>query len=464
MKTRKHDLIVVGGGAGGTATALRAAQLGGKVALIEKNHLGGFCMNRGCIPFSHMAIASDYLHKISTLAREMGIEAGSPKLNLSVLNRRQDELIKGMREGIRGLLTKSSVNLISGDAQFVEPHTVIVAGQEFTAENIVIATGSKWASPRFEGRFRDRVFDGDYVLSLRKVSETLLIYSDNPFSLQAAQFLARNGATVYLVTTKRRLLYWESKTISSRITKILREQGIHVLTGTSVASCANKRNGLEVTVVSNGEEKAIVVDKLIYMKKVADFEELGLDRIGLQADDYLEVNERMETSVRGVYAVGDVAAPEQLHYSHLASAGGLVAAQNCMGRTSYLDHRSLPRILYTTPQIACIGLSPKDAKARGYKILTGMAPLNMNPFGMIMFQVYGLIELIADKDYGEILGINMIGDEVCEMAGEAVLAIQLEATVDDLASALFPHPTLSESLSEAARDCLGATLYIPQSG
>jgi dihydrolipoamide dehydrogenase len=169
----------------------------------------------------------------------------------------------------------------------------------------------------------------------------------------------------------------------------------------------------------------------------------------------------METPVQGIFAIGDVASPEKRHYSHLSSAGGIVAAENAMGLASVLDHRTLCRVLFTRPQVACVGLTGREAKQAGYEVVEGAAPLSMNPFGMIISQTEGLVEVVAEKKYGEVLGIHFIGEGASEMAGQAVLAIQMEATLEDLSRAIFPHPTLSESLAEAARECLGRSIFLP---
>jgi dihydrolipoamide dehydrogenase len=184
--------------------------------------------------------------------------------------------------------------------------------------------------------------------------------------------------------------------------------------------------------------------------------------VGLDEKSYfIKVNERMETRVAGIYAIGDLAADETRHYSHLSSTGGIVAAENAMGMESFFDHRTIARVVFTQPQVACVGLTAKEAKEAGYDVATGAAPLSMNPFGMIISQNEGIVEVVAEKKYGEILGINFIGQGACEMAGQAVLAIQMEATLEEIAKATFPHPTLSESLAEAARECLGRPIYLP---
>jgi dihydrolipoamide dehydrogenase len=175
----------------------------------------------------------------------------------------------------------------------------------------------------------------------------------------------------------------------------------------------------------------------------------------------MAVDERMATGVDGIYAIGDIAAPETRQYSHMASEGGIIAAENIAGLDSSFDNRTVTRVLFTQPQVACVGLTGKDAKKRGYDVVTGSAPLSMNTFGMLVSQNNGVVEVVAEKRYGEILGIHLIGEGASEMAGQAVLAIQMEATLEELARSTFPHPTLSESIAEAARECLGRPIFLP---
>jgi dihydrolipoamide dehydrogenase len=206
----------------------------------------------------------------------------------------------------------------------------------------------------------------------------------------------------------------------------------------------------------------MTVDRIITIRRRARLQGLGLASLGLdEKADFIQVNERMETGVEAVYAIGDATAPEEKHFSHLASSGGVVAAENAMGKDRTLDPRTLVRVVYTHPQVACVGLTSREAKQAGYDVVTGSAPLSMNPFGMIMAESEGLVEVVADKTYGEILGTHMIGHGAAEMVGQGVLAVQMEATLDELARTPFPHPTLSESVAEAAREALGWPLYLP---
>ncbi|MBM3302783.1 MAG: dihydrolipoamide dehydrogenase, partial [Deltaproteobacteria bacterium] len=210
------------------------------------------------------------------------------------------------------------------------------------------------------------------------------------------------------------------------------------------------------------KDEVFYVDALMTLQRRAELSGLGLETVGL--DDqvgFLDVNERMETTAADIYAIGDLAAPPGKHYSHLASAGGIVAGENAMGLKSGLNHRNMARVVFTRPQVACVGLTSKEAKEAGYEVVEGAAPLSMNPLGMVLGQNEGMVEVVADTKYGEILGVHMIGEGVAEMAGIGILALQVEVTLEELGRTTFPHPTLSESLAEAARDALGRAMYLP---
>jgi dihydrolipoamide dehydrogenase len=325
-----------------------------------------------------------------------------------------------------------------------------------------LATGGRWAKPDFPGADSEGVINGDEFLGLDELPKRAFLCGCSPWVLEIAQFLRSFGSEVHLATEDKTILPDESKTITSRLRKALSSNGIAVRTRTNIVAVTKKKDGLHVEVSSKGGKETLVVDKLIHADRVAALKDLGLKNVHLDEDaPHLKVNERLETNAKGVYAIGDVTGPPARHYSHLSSEGGIVAAENAMGQTATMNPMTFTRVLFTHPQVACVGMTPKEAKSAGHEVQVGAAPLSMNPFGMIIADTEGIVEVVADKRYGEILGIHFIGRDAADMAGQAVLAIQMEATLEDLARAVFPHPTLSESLSEAAKDALGRAIYLP---
>jgi dihydrolipoamide dehydrogenase len=456
-----YDVIVLGGGAGGVAAAVRAAQLGGKVAVVEDKFLGGLCMNRGCVPFGHMLAASHILGSLD-LGKEMGIGCSSLKTDFAALMERQNELVAFMRKGVQGILNKHKITLIRGNGRIGAPGKVGVDGNTLSFKKLILASGSQWLKPEIPNNELPGVVNSDYLLTAKSLPETCLILGHGPRSIEVAQLLHMFGCKVRLVTQENAFLPQENKTIRTRLAKALQSQGIRVHTKTEIAALNKMKEGLSVRLREKGKEETLSIDFLISLRRGAALQNLGLEKISLEpAGNFIRVNERMETGVAGVYAVGDLTAPEERHYSHLASAGGLVAAENAMGRAGAFNPRTVVRVVYTRPQVACVGLTSKQAKEAGFDVIEGTAPYSMNPKGMILSQTEGLVEIVADRKYGEVLGVHFIGEGADEMAGMGVLSIQMEATLEELAGAPFPHPTLSESLAEAARDALGRPIYLP---
>jgi dihydrolipoyl dehydrogenase len=456
-----YDVIVVGGGAGGVAAAIRTAQLGAKVAVVEENKLGGLCMNRGCVPFGHMMVASRILGDLA-LAKDMGIVCSSISTDVSTLLNRQKELIAFMQQGVKTIFSKRKITLIAGKGKLSGAGRVEVNGKTISAKAIILAAGARWLKSDFAGSDLPQVVNSDYLLTATELPKRCLLYGGGAWSMKIAQFLSRLGSQVWLVTHEEGLLPDESKAIRSRLAKALQTQGIAMLTGAKNLALKKKSAGVEALMAVKDKEETLQVDLVVTLDRTAAVQDLGLQTVGLnEKAEFLQVNERMETGVKGLYAIGDLTAPEKKHFSHVASSGGLVAAENAMGMNRVFNERTLTRVAFTSPQVACVGLTGKEAKALGYDVAVGAAPLSMNTFGMMTVQTDGLVEIVADKRYGEILGVHIIGDSACEMIGQAVLAIQQEMTVEELAQTTFPHPTLSESIAEAARDALGAALYLP---
>lgn len=457
MESGMVDLVVIGGGAGGVPAAIRAAQLGGRVSIVEARDLGGQCMNRGCVPFAHMMEASGILGAVR-LGKEMGICFSETSLDYAALMDRQSKLIDFMRQGVESTLKRKGVEIIRGKGTIAGKGRVNVNGKSISCKSILLATGSAWQRPAFPGAALEDVVNSDYFLGEEKLPGSVLLYGCSPWLVEIAQFLHRYGVKTILATPGKRILPQENKTISTRLAKALKKEGIEIRSRCEIVSAAREDDGLHVECSSG----TIVVDKLVTFEREASVEGLGVENVGLSGSEgHISVNERMETGVEGLYAIGDLTGPPENHYSHLASQEGIVAAENAMGRRASVSPRTLTRVLFTKPEVACVGMTESEAKKAGFDVLVGSAPLGMNSCGMMISEAEGLVEVVAEKRYREVLGVHMIGRAASEMAGQGVLAIQLEATLEALATAPFPHPTLSESLAEAARNALGRHIYLP---
>jgi len=453
--TYQYDLAVIGGGAGGVAAAIKAGQLKGKVLLVESGDLGGLCMNRGCVPFAHFMIASRILGDLD-LGRELGIKTERLTKDFKTLLQRQNDLLGFMRQGVAGMLKRNGVETVQGKGCIAGSGAVAVGEKTFTARAIIIAAGGRWAMETPGGALPGEVFStSDLILASGDLPKRALLFGASPWSIEIAQFLRRFGSEASIATPEKSLLSSESKTIGTRLTKVLKREGIAIHTGAVISGAKKIKGGWSCEINDSKDKAALDFDALIHPDRIAALAGLGLETVGLDPlARFIEVNERMETSVKGVYAIGDAANPPKRHYSHLASSQGMIAARNAMGQNISFNQKAVPRVLFTRPQIACVGLTPRQAKDAGYEVATGSAALSMNPLGMILSQQEGAVEVVCDKKYGEVLGIHIIGESASEMAGVCAAAIQMEATVEELARIVFPHPTLSESIGDAARDCL----------
>ncbi|MEW6664045.1 MAG: FAD-dependent oxidoreductase [Thermodesulfobacteriota bacterium] len=461
MDDQTHDVVVLGGGAGGVPAAVRASQLGGKVALVECAYLGGQCMNRGCIPFGHM-MAAVQAHRELLLGRTLGLEVPEIHLHYPALLKRHEDLVGFMRQGIQSTLKKNRVESIEGRGKIIGKGAIEVNGKTLRAGRIILATGASWQQPVFQGAELPEVVNPDFLLTAEELPKRILLFGESPWLVEIAQFLGRFGSGVILATPRKRILPEESKTIVTRLSKVLRESGIQIRNGVTLEEARMEKDGLRVCLTGREPLEERGIDAVLTLERAAELKGIGLPNLHLDEDaPFLAVNEKTETAAEDVFAVGDMTASSRHHYSHRAAAMGIAAGENAMGKPSSVNHRTIPRVLFTRPEVASVGLTPREARERGYEIGVGAAPLSMNPLGMIRGEEEGMIEIVADRKYGEILGIHIIAATASEMIGQALMAIQLELTLHELAATPFPHPTLSESMAEAARDALGRAIYLP---
>ncbi len=455
------DVIVIGGGAGGVPAAIRAAQLGAHVAIVEEKAFGGLCMNRGCVPFGHMMLASNVFGAIS-FGRKLGFGFDGVTPDYGELKKRQDELIGFMRMGVASTLKKNKIQLMEGRGELSGKGNVSVNGETVSCKNVILATGAVWVRPDFPGGDLEEVINSDDLLAADALPERALLFGRSPWLLEIAQFLHRFGKKVVLATPEKSILKTESKAIRTRLAKALKNDGIEILREAEITHTEKKKNGLSVTVNFKKGSETLEVDRVIHMERTPSLKGLGLASVGLDENAaFLQVDPRMQTGAEGIYAIGDLTGPGERHYSHFSSEGAIIAAENAMGLNSKMNPLTFTRVLFTQPQVVSVGMTEKEAKKAGHDVIVGAAPYGMNPLGMLLSENEGIVEVVADKKYGEILGVHFVGSNVAEMAGQAILCIQMEGTLDDLARASFPHPTLSESLPEAARNALGRHIYLP---
>jgi dihydrolipoamide dehydrogenase len=456
-----HDVIVIGGGSGGYAAAIRASQLGGKVTLVESAEMGGTCVNRGCIPSKAWLRAATLLHSIRK-GQEFGIKANIESVDLRVIVDRKNGVAGDIRMGMEALLQNNGVQVVYGRAVLKSPREIDVEGTIHEAKRIIIATGSSLTFPAIPG-LDEAAITTDQVLQMTEVPSSILIYDAGHIEVEMAFLLNIFGCKVVLATESPRILPCEDHDTSQRITQSLREKGVEVLTRHTVKSITKAESGAGWScVLSGANDSAVEAQRALVASRKPATGNMGLEEVGVQVneDGGIRVNSRLETSVEDVYAIGDATGGWML--SHAASSMAITAAENCMGKTGVYPFHLIPRGLWTFPEVGAVGLSEEEAEKKGMEIEVGSFPYAINGLAMTRGEVEGSVKIISDVRYGEILGVHIVGAGATDLVGEAVLAMQLEATVNELARSIRVHPTYSETFVDAARDAAGWALYLPK--
>ena len=453
------NLIVIGGGSGGTAAAIRAAQLGAQVTLIEKAELGGNCTNRACVPVEALQTTARLLGQLQA-ASEHGIQISGMSFDLAQAMARKDQVVEEVRMGIEGLLLSNEVQVIEGTGRLAGPRTVEMNGQLLEGDAIVIATGFVPVRPPIKGMDQEGVIAPPEALSLTEVPPRLLVIGSEPPQIGLTSIFQRFGSQVTLVEAERRLLPGEDEEIRQRIGAAFRERGIEVMIRATVSSIQRRGDELVVTVVDRQGEHQVAVDKVLVADRIPNIAGLGLEEAGVEVKDgHIAVDDRMRTSVPTVYAVGDAAGGR---FSYVATAGGVVAAENALGGNGHLDMSLVPRCIHGQPEAAAVGLTQEEAEEAGYDVKVSTIPFALNARAIAMGEPAGSIKIVAEARYGKVLGVHIIGPWATELIDQAVLAIRLEALAEDMAEAIAGHPALVESRQEAGRDLLGKALYVPK--
>ncbi len=455
-----YDVIIVGGGSGGYAAAIRASQLGGKVALVEGGDIGGTCVNRGCIPTKVWLRAASLLYWINR-GEEFGIKAPVQELNLESIVDRKNGVSGDIRMGMEGLLANNGVEVIRGHGVLKSPQEVGVEGKTLETKKIILATGSLLDIPSVSG-LEEAALTTDQVLEMTEIPSSALIWGTiGPIEVEMATLLNTFGCKVFLASDSRRLLMKEDGDTSQRLAQALREQGVEVLPRFMLKAIKNKKNTFDA-VLSGKEERTIEVERVLVSARRPNTANLGLEQVGveLNEDGSLRINEKLETSVPGIYAIGDATGGWML--SHASSSMAVTAAENAMGDTRKFPFHLIPRGIWTIPQVGAVGLSEEEAEEKGIDVEVGDFPYSINGLAMARDQMDGAVKIISDARYGEILGVHIVGASATELVGEAVTAMQLECTARELARSIRVHPSFSESVVDAARDAEKWALYLPR--
>ena len=453
--------MVIGGGPGGYVASIRAAQLGAKVFLVEKEALGGVCTNRGCIPSKAL------LRNAQMFSPLLGCFEDLLSFNIKAAMERKTAIVETLVKGIETLLKRNGVNVIYGLGRITAPNTVTVElndGQRtmVRGRNIIVATGSTPTIPSIPGIEGRNVITTDQALDLLEVPESVLIIGGGYVGLEFSFIFKGMGSReIILVEVMPNILPSEDEEVTSKMKLYMENKGITVLTNARVLRIADGIDQKKIVLVSTneGEKEFHVKTVLVGTGRTPNSDGLNLKNISVETvQNKISVNNRMQTSAPRVFAVGDVASKFML--AHVAMAEGVVAAENAMNLPNAIDYSSIPRCVYTDPELAFVGLSEKDAREKFGKVNVGRFPLFASGRAVTIGETVGIIKIVSDSTSGRVLGVHMMAPYASELIHECALAIKLKATINDLASTVHAHPTLAEAVKEAALDAKGEAIHI----
>lgn len=462
--SKQYDLVVLGAGPGGYVAAIRAAQLGQKVAIIEKEYMGGVCLNIGCIPTKALINNAEIAHTLQHRGREFGFSFDNLTLDYEKAFKRSRQVSNRLVKGVGFLMRKNNIDVYDGVGKLTGRESLQVTlnkGGEETlgARNIIIATGARPRSlPGVE-------FDGERIISYieaitsETVPESVIIIGGGAIGVEFAYVWANYGVDVTILEMMPHLLPNEEPEVSTVLEKAYKKLGVKFHTGARVENVTKGDTKLQVAMQDGTSLEAEQV--MLAVNFQPNIENIGLEAAGVQLTERgnIDIDEHMRTNVSNIYAIGDVATDYRL--AHIASAMGIVAAETIAGHeTVTLDYRMMPRCTYCVPQVASFGLTEAQAKEAGYEVNTGQFPFQANGKALGLGERDGFIKIIADAKYGEILGAHMVGPDVTELLPELTLAHHAELTAEEIARNVHAHPTLSEALMEAAHGVEGEPIHI----
>ena len=465
MADNSFDVVVIGAGPGGYVAALRAAQLGMKVACVEADKLGGVCNNWGCIPTKAMLESAHFAARMGDLA-EFGIKVGNVELDIATAAKRAKKVAEQGAKGVAYLFKKNGIEHVKGWGRLAGKGKVAVKGdggeRVLEAKNVIIATGSRAKDLpilKFDG---DRVWSSDNAVFPSAMPESLAVIGAGAVGMEFADVYASFGAKVTVIEALDRVLPNEDEESSAAVTRSFKKRGIEVLTGARLEKASVGKQGVKLMVqAKNGKAQTLDVERvLVAVGRAPIVDDIGLETAGVRVErGFIVVDAQMRTNVPGIYAIGDVARPPLL--AHKAMHEGVAAAEAIAGDPhAGVDYDNIPSVTYCHPEVASVGLTEAAARARGLDIEVGTFPFSANGRARTAGDTEGFVKIIRDKRYGEVLGAHIVGAHASELIGEFVVGRRLETTVEELDRAMHPHPTLSEAIAEAALATLGRVMHI----
>ncbi len=455
------DVVIIGGGPGGYVSGIRASQLGLKVAIIERENVGGTCLNKGCIPTKALLQSAKVKHIVEK-SSEFGINANVESIDFMKIVERAKNVVSGLNKGVLGLLSKNNIKLIKGTAKFIDKNTLSIDDREkVSAKNIVIATGAK---PRILPGISDDlikkglVWTSTEAMFSNRRPEKILIVGSGAIGIEFASFYNTLGSDITIVEIQGRILIQEDEEISKAALNSFKSQGMKILTNTSASNFIEDNGKLSVEI--NGQKEIFDVC-ILAIGVVPNTKDLNLENIGIQTNKNgtIIVDDYLESSIPGIYAIGDVVNVPWL--AHKASKEGILCAERIAGLSNIypIDLKKIPACTYSNPQIASIGMTEKSARDEGIDIKIGRSYFRGNGKALAVGESFGFVKVIFDSKTREILGAHMIGHEVTELLPIFSVAITGELTADELIMSVFPHPTMSECIQESVMEAFGIGIH-----
>jgi len=465
LAEQQYDVVVIGSGPGGYVAGIRAGQLGMKVAVIEKDpFIGGTCTHRGCIPTKALLAIAEVWEKIQK-AKEFGITVGDVRLDFKAGQDRKQAVVDKSAKGIEFLFKKNKVDRITGFGRLAGKGAVDVQAeggtQRLNARNIILAMGSAPKDLPHIKTDGKRIINSDHILKLTEVPKTMLVIGAGAVGCEFASIFSRFGTKTTIVEVLPQLLPIEDEEVAKEFTRNFKKKGIDVFTDAKVLSCEVGPNGVKSVIETRGKQQTIETEIVLSATgRSAVTQNCGLEKTKVQVDQrgMVQVDPFMRTAEPNVYAVGDIVPTPWL--AHCASAEGILSIEHMKGlnpRPINYDH--VPNCTYTDPEVASVGLSEKKAKERGYDVKVGKFPFTANSKARIIGESGGLVKIVSDKKYDELLGVHICGPHATELIVEACAALELEATSESIARTIHAHPTLSEAIMEAAEDVHGHSIH-----
>lgn len=458
------DTIVIGAGPGGYVAAIRAAQLGQKVTIVEKNNLGGVCLNVGCIP-SKALIAAGHRYETAKESEAYGIIAENVKVDFSRVQAWKQEVVNKLTGGVEGLLKGNKVEIVRGEAYFVDSNTLRVmdenSAQTYTFKNAIIATGSRPIElPTF--KFSKRVIDSTGALNLPEIPKKMVIIGGGVIGVELGTAYANFGTEITILEGSAELFAGAfEKQMSSLVARNLKKKGATIITNALAKGVEEKEDGVVVTYEAKGEEQTIEADYvLVTVGRRPNTDELGLEQVGIKMTDrgLIEIDEQCRTNIPNIYAIGDIVKGPQL--AHKASYEGKIAAEAIAGEASAIDYLGIPAVVFSDPELATVGYTEKQAKEEGIEVNVAKFPFAANGRALSIGNAEGFVKLVTRKEDNLLIGAQIVGPSASDMISELGLAIECGLTAEDIALTIHAHPTLGEISMEAAEVALGTPIHI----